>query len=91
MTRSRHKFASNVVEKSIAFGSSEQKREIVRVVTVPRSDGNSPLHLLMRDQFGNYVIRMRPNPTRFRFIHVTDGFERKTPHAAQWLGSRDAG
>ena len=65
LTRSRHKFASNVVEKSIAFGSSEQKREIVRVVTVPRSDGNSPLHLLMRDQFGNYVIRMRPSPTLF--------------------------
>jgi mRNA-binding protein PUF3 len=46
-----------VVEKSIAFGSPEQKREIVRVVATPRPDGTSPLHLLMRDQYGNYVIR----------------------------------
>lgn len=53
----RHKFASNVVEKSIAFGSPEQKREIVHVVTTPKADGTSPLHLLMRDQYGNYVIR----------------------------------
>jgi mRNA-binding protein PUF3 len=46
-----------VVEKSIAFGNPEQKREIVRVVTALRPDGTSPLHLLMRDQYGNYVIR----------------------------------
>jgi mRNA-binding protein PUF3 len=46
-----------VVEKSIAFGNPEQKREIVRVVTALRADGTSPLHLLMRDQYGNYVIR----------------------------------
>lgn len=54
---SKHKFASNVVEKSIAYGTPEQKREIVRVVTEVRPDGNSPLHLLMRDQYGNYVIQ----------------------------------
>lgn len=53
----RHKFASNVVEKSIAFGSPDQKREIVRVVTTARPDGNPPLQILMRDQYGNYVIR----------------------------------
>ncbi|KAL7274372.1 mRNA binding protein puf3 [Rhizina undulata] len=54
---SKHKFASNVVEKSIAFGDDEQKREIVKVVTATRPDGNSPLQILMRDQFGNYVIQ----------------------------------
>jgi mRNA-binding protein PUF3 len=54
---SKHKFASNVVEKSIAFGNDEQKREIVRVVTTLRTDGTSPLQLLMRDQYGNYVIQ----------------------------------
>lgn len=53
----RHKFASNVVEKSIAFGSPDQKREIVKVVTTARPDGTSPLQILMRDQYGNYVIR----------------------------------
>ncbi|KAG0641711.1 armadillo-type protein [Tuber brumale] len=54
---SKHKFASNVVEKSITFGSEEEKREIVKVVTTPRPDGNSPLQILMRDQYGNYVIQ----------------------------------
>ena len=55
---SRHKFASNVVEKSIAHGNDEQRREIVKMITTARSDGSSPLQVLMRDQYGNYVIRM---------------------------------
>ncbi|KAH0609841.1 uncharacterized protein H6S33_012387 [Morchella sextelata] len=54
---SKHKFASNVVEKSIAFGSPDQKREIVKVVCATRPDGTSPLQILMRDQYGNYVIQ----------------------------------
>ena len=57
LTYNRHKFASNVVEKSITHGSDEEKREIVKVVTTIRPDGNSPLQILMRDQYGNYVIR----------------------------------
>lgn len=39
------------------FGSDEQRREIVKVITNLRSDGSSPLQVLMRDQYGNYVIR----------------------------------
>ncbi|KAF8245074.1 ARM repeat-containing protein [Wilcoxina mikolae CBS 423.85] len=67
---SKHKFASNVVEKSIAFGNPEQKREIVRVVTAPRPDGTSPLHLLMRDQYGNYVIQ--------KLLTLLSGSDRET-------------
>jgi mRNA-binding protein PUF3 len=54
---SKHKFASNVVEKSIEFGEESQRREILRLLTSPNERGESPLLGLMRDQYGNYVIR----------------------------------
>ncbi|KAH0552923.1 hypothetical protein GP486_006878 [Trichoglossum hirsutum] len=54
---SKHKFASNVVEKSIEFGSDDQRRDILAALTAARADGSSPLQTLMRDQYGNYVIR----------------------------------
>jgi len=61
LTLSKHKFASNVVEKSIQFGTEEQRKAIVAQLTAIHSDGASPLQLMMKDQYGNYVIR--------RFIH----------------------
>jgi mRNA-binding protein PUF3 len=57
LTLSKHKFASNVVEKSIQFGTDEQRRVIVSQLTALNSDGTSPLQLMMKDQYGNYVIR----------------------------------
>ena len=54
---SRHKFASNVVEKSIQFGTTEQRQRIVATLTAVNDEGQSPLSLLIRDQYGNYVIR----------------------------------
>ncbi|KAH8821529.1 armadillo-type protein [Xylogone sp. PMI_703] len=54
---SKHKFASNVVEKSIQFGTDEQRQAIVAQLTALHSDGSSPLQLLMKDQYGNYVIQ----------------------------------
>ena len=54
---SKHKFASNVVEKTIQFGSDQQRRAIVAELTANPSDGSSPLQLMMKDQYGNYVIR----------------------------------
>lgn len=58
LSLSKHKFASNVVEKCIEFGTDEQRRAIVAAVTHIHSDGISPLQLMMKDQYGNYVIRM---------------------------------
>jgi mRNA-binding protein PUF3 len=46
-----------VVEKSIKFGSDEQRKEIIKIVTTLRADGSSPLRYLMPDQYANYVIR----------------------------------
>ena len=57
ITYSKHKFASNVVEKSIQFGTDDQRQEIVRILTLVDEKGESPLQQLMRDQYGNYVIR----------------------------------
>lgn len=54
---SKHKFASNVVERSFVCGTEEQKRAMVRLITEPSVDGSSPLHLMMKDQYGNYVIQ----------------------------------
>ncbi|EMR85293.1 hypothetical protein ACHAPC_010473 [Botrytis cinerea] len=57
LTLSKHKFASNVVEKSIQFGTDEQRHTIVSLLTALHSDGTSPLQLMMKDQYGNYVIQ----------------------------------
>lgn len=54
---SKHKFASNVVEKSIEFGDANQRHNIISTLTSPNERGESPLLGLMRDQYGNYVIR----------------------------------
>ena len=54
---SKHKFASNVVEKCIEYGTLEDQKAIRIKLTTPSADGTSPLQAMMRDQFGNYVIR----------------------------------
>ena len=54
---SKHKFASNVVEKSIQHGSQEEREKIVATLTVVNEKGESPSQCLIRDQYGNYVIR----------------------------------
>lgn len=65
LTLSKHKFASNVVEKSIQFGTDEQRRAIVAQLTALHSDSSSPLQLMMKDQYGNYVIRKFIRPLVF--------------------------
>lgn len=57
LTLSKHKFASNVVEKCIEFGTAAQRTTIREQLTTAGPDGNNPLQQMMRDQFGNYVIR----------------------------------
>lgn len=54
---SRHKFASNVVEKVIQHGTTEERRIIRAKLTAKTPDDVSPLQSLMKDQFGNYVIQ----------------------------------
>lgn len=61
---SKHKFASNVIEKCIKFGSDEQRKRILHEVLLNNEDlsievveDDSPLALMMKDQYANYVIQ----------------------------------
>lgn len=61
---SKHKFASNVIEKCIKFGNFEQRKKILHEVMIGNEDYNvsmvdddSPLALMMKDQYANYVIQ----------------------------------
>ena len=68
----QHKFASNVIERALDFGSASEKRALVDEIVNPsvamfrafqgmpdESSGGpvTPLQILMRDQFGNYVVQ----------------------------------
>lgn len=57
LTFSKHKFASNIVEKSIDCADEDQRTEILRGLTAPNEQGLTPVLGLMRDQYGNYVLR----------------------------------
>lgn len=59
---SKHKFASNVVEKAIEFAEDEQRAAILQQLTAMNERGESPVLGLMRDQYGNYVIRKSKPP-----------------------------
>lgn len=61
---SKHKFASNVIEKCIKHGTIEQRKRILHEVMLGNEDlskesveDDSPLALMMKDQYANYVIQ----------------------------------
>lgn len=58
---SKQKFASNVVEKSIKFGTGQLRRQMLDIILSGSEHGtgaiNSTLAGLIKDQFANYVIR----------------------------------
>lgn len=57
---SKHKFASNVVEKCIQYSDDLWRRDVVNVLVASdqrRGEGESCLVALIKDNFGNYVIR----------------------------------
>ncbi|CAK7564954.1 MAG: mRNA binding protein puf3 [Sporothrix epigloea] len=54
---SRHKFASNVVEKCMEHGTVEDRIRARKELGKVGSDGVPVLHLMIKDQYGNYVIR----------------------------------
>lgn len=69
VTLSQNKFASNVVEKCLLHGKPGQREALVEAILAqPQGLGSgegglgagvcdSPLHQMMRDQFGNYVVQ----------------------------------
>lgn len=57
LNMSKHKFASNVVEKCVSFGSAQDRQEILREVITTKADGTTALYTMMKDQFANYVVQ----------------------------------
>ena len=70
----QHKFASNVIERALEYGSASEKRALVDEIVNPsvalfhsfqgmpdEASGGpvTPLQVLMRDPFGNYVVPVR--------------------------------
>lgn len=54
---SKHKFASNVVERCLICSDDAQRRELVSVVLSKNERGESNVMNLLRDGYGNYVIQ----------------------------------
>lgn len=78
---SKHKFASNVVEKCIEYSDDPWRREVVNVLTAAdqrRSEGDTTLVSMIKDNFGNYVIR-KFHPHKFLTYHRLMIPSRKTP------------
>ena len=55
---SQHKFASNVVEKSIDCSTEAQRTALIdTMLTKDEETGNAPIKSMMKDQFANYVVQ----------------------------------
>ncbi|KAG0335425.1 Dihydroorotate dehydrogenase (quinone), mitochondrial [Podila humilis] len=68
LSLSKHKFASNVVEKCVAYGSKQDRQKLIEEVITTKPDGTSPLVFMMKDQFANYVVQ--------KMLDVVDGEQR---------------
>ncbi|KAF1926527.1 ARM repeat-containing protein [Didymella exigua CBS 183.55] len=54
---SKHKFASNVVERCLVCGSEAERGELVSTVIMKNERGENNLLSLLKDGYGNYVIQ----------------------------------
>jgi len=67
---SQHKFASNVVEKCVQNATKGEKALLIDEVCTVNSDSPaSPLHIMMKDQYANYVVQ--------KMIDVAESSQRK--------------
>ncbi|KAJ0984017.1 hypothetical protein J5N97_002373 [Dioscorea zingiberensis] len=53
---SLQKFASNVVEKCLIYADLEERQALVNEI-LGTTDENEPLQVMMKDQYGNYVVQ----------------------------------
>lgn len=54
---SKHKFASNVVEKAILKSTDEEKKQMIDEILAPRSDGTSTVGIMLKDAFANFPLQ----------------------------------
>ncbi|XP_018676852.2 pumilio homolog 5 isoform X1 [Musa acuminata AAA Group] len=53
---SQHKFASNVIEKCLEYGNTEERDHLIKEI-LGQTEGNDNLLVMMKDQFANYVVQ----------------------------------
>ncbi|CAI2357159.1 unnamed protein product [Caenorhabditis sp. 36 PRJEB53466] len=53
----QHKFASNVIEKCLSFGTADERNTIIDKVCGDPNDPSPPLLQMMKDPFANYVVQ----------------------------------
>lgn len=54
---SKHKFASNVVEKAILKSTEEEMRQMIDEILAPRADGTSTVGVMLKDAFANFPLQ----------------------------------
>lgn len=54
---SKHKFASNVVERCLVCGDDSQRRQLVTTIIAKNERGETNILNLLKDGYGNYVIQ----------------------------------
>ena len=54
---SKHKYASNVIEKCVHYTTTQDRTSILNEICTIREDGIITLSLMMKDPFANYVIQ----------------------------------
>ena len=52
-----HKYASNVAEKALLCCEDQSARDLLIAAVIGNGGSESPLHVLMKDRFANYVIQ----------------------------------
>ena len=57
LAMSQHKFASNVVEKCVQYGTLHDRKWIIEEIFGPAGSDGSALFSMMKDQYANYVIQ----------------------------------
>ncbi|CAN0189797.1 unnamed protein product [Discosporangium mesarthrocarpum] len=67
---SQHKFASNVVEKCLQYGTKEERGVLIHHLLYGHSDGTSLLQVMVTDPYANYVVQ--------KIIDVADVDQRQT-------------
>lgn len=66
----QHKFASNVIEKCLTCGAPHHKNALItEVCGNPNDTASTPLLMMMKDQFANYVVQ--------KMLDVADSAHRK--------------
>ena len=52
-----HKFASNVIEKCLHYGTNEQRENVINEIISKDDTAHDNLLALVKDKFGNYVVQ----------------------------------